>query len=89
MSDPKIRLGGLWKSKSKNGVDYLSGSLGQARLLIFRNDQKRDDSAPDYTMYIVPREKESSPDRSSPPARDFKNEASPPDRDFKNEEIPF
>ncbi len=53
MSDPKIRLGGLWKQKSKTGVEYLTGKLGTARLLIFRNEQKSNSNAPDYTMFLV------------------------------------
>lgn len=69
MPDHKIRLGGLWKQKSKTGVDYLAGSFGQARLLVFKNDLKQNDSSPDYTMYIVPDDRQLAPEPGEgPPA---------------------
>ena len=49
-----VRLGGLWKNTSKNGVEYLSGNLGMGKLLIFKNLNKEDGSnAPDYYINIA------------------------------------
>ena len=59
MASDRIRIGGLWKQTSKTGLNYLSGKLGQARLLIFQNDSKRDENSPDHTMYLVPDERQS------------------------------
>lgn len=66
MSDPKIRLGGLWLHRSKHGTEYLSGRLGQARLLVFRNDRKRDDGQPDYVMYLAEDERSPTSTASRP-----------------------
>ena len=53
-----IPIGGLWASTAASGVKYLSGSLGFAKILIFRNERKEPGSnAPDYTMYIAPAKK--------------------------------
>jgi len=53
MADEKIRLGGLWASKMKDGTEYLSGNLGQARLMIFPNGFAKGDNDPTHIMYIV------------------------------------
>ena len=45
----RIELGGLWKSEK-----CLSGNLGQARLVIFPNERKTKDNAPDYFMFLYP-----------------------------------
>ena len=66
MSDTKILLGGLWKNKSKAGMDYLSGSFGMARLLVFRNTRKDNDKSPDFNVFAVSNEKsEPKPDEPS------------------------
>ena len=50
-----VRLGGLWKNKSRDGgTTYLAGSFGAARLLIFPNDRKQGERDPDYVVYVVP-----------------------------------
>jgi hypothetical protein len=51
-----IRLCGLWKGKSQNGTQYLSGKLGNARVFIFAVREKRSDKSPDYTRCIAPAE---------------------------------
>ncbi len=33
-----VRIGGLWRNSNARGT-YLSGKLGQARLLVFENDR--------------------------------------------------
>lgn len=49
-----IPLGGLWVNETKDGQQYLSGYLGQAKLLIFINQYKQEDKHPDYVMYVAP-----------------------------------
>jgi len=55
--DVKIRLAGLWQNKDRNGDLYLSGAIGQARLLVLRNTFKQPgEKTPDFNLYVVPRE---------------------------------
>jgi hypothetical protein len=84
MSD-MIPLGGLWKNKSQNGTEYLSGYLGEARVLIFKVRDKRNDNSPDYKMMLAPKKRDQEQQNSPPdpkPAEDYQ----PPARE---EEIPF
>lgn len=52
MASDLINLGALWKNTSDNGTTYLSGYLGEARLLVFKNDKRDNDKAPDYRVLI-------------------------------------
>lgn len=53
-------LGALWKKKSKNGMAFLSGyvkvdDLGlekEIKVVVFANNKKANDKAPDYRIYI-------------------------------------
>lgn len=57
-----IRLGGLWRKTGRDGKTFLSGSIGQAGLLIFSNTKKSKDTDPDYVCYVAPgREREAKP----------------------------
>lgn len=62
----RINIGGLWRNKTANGLNYLSGKLLRgSRLLVFPNGYKKaGDNSPDYFMYLVPDEEKegSSPD---------------------------
>ena len=52
-----IRVGGLWSNTTRSGGKYLSGSLGNARIVILPNDRKREGkNDPDYTLFIAPQE---------------------------------
>lgn len=52
MSGDLVRLGGVWKNKTKTGVQYLSGQLGgYARLVILPNRDKTKEADPDYIVY--------------------------------------
>lgn len=53
-----ISLCGLWKQTSKTGVSYLSGSLGGCRVMVFRNENKKDEKSPDYSVCLAPRERQ-------------------------------
>jgi len=55
MSDKKelIQLTGLWSKKDKKGRTFLTGRLGSADIVIFRNDYKKEGSKqPDYRIYL-------------------------------------
>ena len=53
-----IRLTGLWKSESKSGTNYLSGSISaSSKLLILPNSKKEKDSDPDFIAFMAPQEK--------------------------------
>lgn len=57
MSEEKgkmITLSGLWKSKSGTS---LSGTLGGARLVIFKNNKKTSDKQPDFYLAIAEQQK--------------------------------
>lgn len=53
-------LGALWKKKSKQGVSFLSGyvkvdDLGiekEIKVVVFANNNKSNEKAPDYRIYI-------------------------------------
>ena len=48
-----VRIGGLWRNTNAKGT-YLSGKLGQAKLLVFENSHKTDEKQPDYIVYVAP-----------------------------------
>lgn len=47
-----IKLTGLWKNTSKDGKEYWSGNLGSAKIMVFENDKKGNDKAPDYNLVV-------------------------------------
>jgi hypothetical protein len=47
-----ITICGLWANEGRNG-EYLSGTLGGARLFVFRNRRKRSDKHPDYVVCMA------------------------------------
>lgn len=50
----------LWENRSKDGKVYLSGRLGNSRVVFFRNDHKQKESQPDWRGYTAPKQKEDS-----------------------------
>ena len=47
-----IKLTGLWKNVDKNGNDYFTGTLGNARICIYANTYKTADKQPDFYLYL-------------------------------------
>ena len=46
-----INAGGLWKQESSSADDYLSGSMGGIRILVYKNNKKEPGSnQPDYRL---------------------------------------
>jgi len=73
-----INLCGLWKNTTKDGREYFSGNLGDAKVLIFTNDKKGNDKAPDFRMCLA--EKTKKDGGAKPQATD---------NTFSDESIPF
>lgn len=45
-------LGGLWLQVSKAGKRYMSGTVGDHRVVIFKNEHKKEgERTPDYRVY--------------------------------------
>ena len=65
-----IEIAVLWKNKSKKGEIYLSGYLGNAILLVFKNQFKEKDNQPDYKVYVAPKKNK---DKNNLTSRDDSN----------------
>jgi hypothetical protein len=50
-----LTLCGLFASESKSGTKYMSGSLGFARVMVFKNTKKKGDKSPDYFLCLAPK----------------------------------
>jgi len=66
----RIRLAGLWKTETRSGKTFYSGSFGpSAQLQLFTNSYKEGDpKKPDLILYVVKREKKEDrqPSRAEP-----------------------
>ena len=56
MIKDSVQLCGLWKKKNEKGLVYMTGSFLGIRVLVFANDKKGSDKAPDYKVVLAPRE---------------------------------
>lgn len=57
MANDKVKLGGVWKSKTRDGRTYYSGTInGNMRLLIFEV-QKKNEKQPDLEIFLTTPEK--------------------------------
>ena len=81
MSD-LVSLCGLWKNSSEKG-DYLSGTLGGARVVVFKNTYKKEPKHPDYQMYVSKRKKRGDADGQSSEA------PAPQQAPIPQEDVPF
>ena len=53
-----INLTGLWVNENAEGKKYMKGNIGQANILIFKNENKEPGSnQPDYNMVIAENKK--------------------------------
>jgi len=89
-----VNIGGLWVNKSKSGEIYLSGYLNGAKLLIFKNNFKKDEKQPDYVMYVTPnqqRQQSSASEFEAEAIEDdaFSGEPPAPSSDETPDDIPF
>jgi uncharacterized protein (DUF736 family) len=74
-----INLCGLWKNTTKDGREYFSGNLGDAKVLIFTNDKKGNDKAPDFRLCLAEKTKKSTTENTS----------NTTENNFTDESIPF
>tara|TARA_S200000501_G_scaffold364817_1_gene397459 strand:- start:1853 stop:2095 length:243 start_codon:yes stop_codon:yes gene_type:complete len=64
-----VRLGGLWKQVSGSGIDYLSGSFGNAKMMVFKNTNKEEGSnQPDYNIVMANKQKPEGEGTASTPS---------------------
>lgn len=56
MDSKLINATGLWLQTDKNGNSYMSGTLGGARVLIFKSKDKKSSKHPDYYLCFGSRE---------------------------------
>ena len=65
-----IELSGLWTGQDKNGNPMMTGSIGNASILITKNTFKEEGSnQPDYNLYLAPVEKKEEGAEELPPTR--------------------
>lgn len=57
-----IEITGMWKNTDNNGNTYYVGYMGNAKVLMFANKYKEQDSHPDAILYLAPKEKKSKDD---------------------------
>lgn len=66
----EIRVGVLWKGKTKNGDVYASGTFWQSRCVIFRNSFKEGPEDPDFILYVTGRQRTKAADSQDAPTAD-------------------
>ena len=70
-NDTRIRLSGMWQNKTSDGETYFSGSLGDGKLLMFKNKYAEKESDPKWRLYLVPGKKPDAPKAAEPAEDDF------------------
>lgn len=67
-----INITGLWINKSDKGETYMAGNLSYgARVLVFKNKNKRNDKDPDYNLVIAERKRDNDGGGTPPPQDDI------------------
>jgi hypothetical protein len=56
-----IKVGALWLQKDKNGKTYMSGNVGETKIVVFKNNYKKEDKHQDYLIYEKTGRKEETP----------------------------
>lgn len=62
-----IKLTGLWNNTSQKGQQYISGNLGNAKIIIFPNNDKSQENAPDWYMCMDQRKPKGQGNGFGPP----------------------
>lgn len=65
-----VKIAALWLNEGKDGKKFMAGYLGDAKLLVFRNNYKEEDKHPDYIVYVAAKEKKKDDALESDPADD-------------------
>lgn len=55
MIKDSLNLCGLWKRTNDKGQEYFIGSFLGIKVLIFKNDKKGNEKAPDYRLVLAPK----------------------------------
>jgi uncharacterized protein (DUF736 family) len=79
--DDLVKIGGLWENETRGGETYYSGSLGQAKLLIFRNKKKESSKHPDFNVFVASKARKQAEQKD----RDYGSVPPPP----AEKDIPF
>jgi len=45
------KIGALWINQDKNGNDYMTGTIGGKKVIIFSNKYKKESKHPDWLVY--------------------------------------
>ena len=45
------KLGALWLKTSGKGMKFMSGKIGDQRIVVFKVKEKRSEKAPDYEIF--------------------------------------
>src|SRR5215207_9180896 len=72
-----LRVSGLWIKDGRNGK-FMSGSVQDlipagAKLLVFKNDKKRWDKDPDYTLHVADEDSNGQSDSRPPDTQPARN----------------
>ena len=46
------QIGSLWTNQDKNGNDYMMGTIGGKKVIIFSNKRKKESKHPDWLVYL-------------------------------------
>jgi len=61
-----IKASGLWLNEGADGIKFFSGNLGGVRVIIFKNNYKKEGSnEPDYNMYFDEQKKKDTKEATS------------------------
>lgn len=51
MNDQKKSIGALWTRISKSGTEYLSGTINGVKVVVYKNNYKKEEKQPDFRIY--------------------------------------
>jgi hypothetical protein len=74
-----IQIAAFWKKQSKNNRVYYTGKMGNGRLLLFQNQNKKAENHPDLLLYVAQ-------DNSSVQKEDQERQQTQPEQE---DDIPF
>lgn len=63
-----VKLTALWVNETRQGKKYMSGYLGDSRVLMFKNEHKTEDKHPDYVLYVAPKDAKKEVKEETQPA---------------------
>jgi hypothetical protein len=70
-NETRIRISGMWQNKTAEGETYFSGSMGDGKLLMFKNKFAEKETDPQWRLYLVPGKKPDAAKPAAPAAEEF------------------